>query len=165
MTREPQPGDLVLAHSRGLFGRLIRIGEAFHWRPGRKWNHAAIVVSNGPGGVEVVQMSRRCVRIPLSEVAPGGQVQVRPCPKGVNPVFAVRYALAQLGTAYGVLTILCIAVNLLTPQFLRIDFRRPGTLICSGLVARSYEHGAWSCPYDPFQISPAQLAECIPEGT
>lgn len=158
----PAPGDLVLAHSKDLFGKLIRVAEALHWKPGRKWNHAAIVVENGVNGIEVVQMSRSCVRIPLADVAPGGTTEFRSCPEGVNAAEAVAYAEAQIGTEYGFLTIVSIAFNLLTPQFLRVDFRRPGTLICSALVARAYEHGNWTCPFDPFQISPAQLAEVVP---
>lgn len=161
--RDIAPGDLVLAHSKGLFGWLIRLAESIRWHPQRYWNHAAIVVEVADEKVFVVQMGRRCVRSRLMDVAPGGVIGVRPAPPGIDVRRAVAYAERLVGTDYGILTLFSIALNLLTPRFLHVDFRRAdhgqGTLICSALVARAWEHGGWWCPFpDPFQVTPAQLS-------
>ena len=159
----PEAGDLVLAHSKDTFGKLIRFAQWLRpsWRPYKYWNHSALVVSNINGEITCVQMGRRCVTVTLENVAPGGVTQIRKCPEGVDRVKALDYALRQVGVRYSYLTIVSIALNLLTPKAFRINFRRNGTaLICSALCARSYEHGDWIIPdnSDPFQVTPCQLA-------
>ena len=157
-----QPGDLVLAHSRGAFAVLIRFGQWLRpsWRPWKRWNHTAIVVGIRTNGkIRCMQMGRRGEIVNIDEVSPKGYYIVRPCPKGVDRVKAVDYALRQNGIKYSVATIFSIALTLLTPKIVAVDFRRRGNaLICSALVARSWEHGGWLCPSDPFQITPAELA-------
>ena len=163
MNRELLPGDLVLAHSKGAFAVLIRFGQWLRpsWRPYKKWNHAAVVVDVGGVGEPLcVQMGRRGQLSPLSDVAPGGYVEIRPMPAGVDRTKAVHYAKEQIGVKYSVAAIFSIALTLLTPKMFHFDFRRKGnSLICSALVARCWEHGGWSCPTDPFQITPAELAK------
>lgn len=161
MTSSIRPGDLVLAHGRGPISAIIRFGQWLRpsWRPYRTWNHAALVVAVVDGRTRCVQMSRRCELVWLDEVSPGGRVEVRPCPEGVDRIRAVDWALQQTGIAYSWLTILSIALQLLTPKWLDVDFHESRrALICSALVARAWEHGAWNCPTDPFQITPAELA-------
>ena len=156
-----EPGDLVLAHSKGAFATLIRFGQWLRpsWRPGRKWNHAAIVVSVEGEKIECVQMGRHGERVPIAEVAPHGYYTTRKIPQSVDSLRAVCYALEQVGIDYSVATIVSIALNLLTPKWMHIDFRRDGdALICSALVARSWEHGGWDCPTNPLDITPAELA-------
>ena len=157
-----QPGDLVLAHSKGAFGALIRLAQWLRpsWRKWRKWNHAAIVIGITPSGmVRCVQMGRRGQIVDLPDVAPGGYTFVRSCPAIVDRIKAVDFAIRQVGIRYSYVTIATIALNLLSPKPLRIDFRRDNSaLICSALVARAWEHGGWDCPTDPFQITPAELA-------
>ena len=158
----PQPGDLVLAHNKGAFATLIRFGQWLRpsWRKYKKWNHAAMVV-NTTSGIKCVQMGRVGQTCWLEDVAPQGYTEIRPCPPNVDRVKAVDYALHQVGVKYSIATIFSIALNLITPSWLRFDFRRHGTaLICSALVARAWEHGGWDVPggYDPFQVTPCQLA-------
>jgi len=158
----PQPGDLVLAHNKGAFATLIRFGQWLRpsWRKYKKWNHAAMVI-NTTSGIKCVQMGRLGQTCWIEDVAPRGYTEIRPRPANVDRVRAVDYALRQVGVKYSVATILSIALNLITPSWLRFDFRRNGTaLICSALVARSWEHGGWDVPgdYDPYQVTPAQLA-------
>ena len=106
-----------------------------------------------------LKLGRRGEIVNIEEVSPKGYYIVRPCPKGVDRVKAVDYALRQNGIKYSVATIFSIALTLLTPKIVAFDFRRRGNaLICSALVARSWEHGGWMCPSDPFQITPAELA-------
>jgi len=157
-----QPGDLVLAHSKGAFATLIRFGQWLRpsWRPYKRWNHAAIVTGvDSNGDVWCMQMGRRGELVLRQDVAPGGYTTIRPIPNGVDRIKAIDYALAQNGIKYSVATIFSIVINLLTPKWIAFDFRRHGdALICSALVARSWEHGGWNCPTDPFQITPAELA-------
>lgn len=159
------PGDLVLGHNKGAFASLIRFGQWLRpsWRKWKKWNHAAIVVDvdTKSGLIRCVQMGRRGEIAHLKDVAPRGYTEIRPIPASVDRVKAIDYALRQVGVKYSVATIFSIALNLLTPSALRFDFRRHGdALICSALVARAWEHGGWNVPsgYDPFQVTPCQLA-------
>ena len=118
----------------------------------------AIVDSvDADGTVWAIQMARRCERVKIKDVAPGGHVKIISCPDNVNRQEAVAYANRQLGTKYGVLTIISIAINIILPAFFRFDIRTADTLICSALVARSWEHGSWDCPTDPFDITPAEF--------
>ena len=169
MTYEPEIGDLVLCHSRkGLFAKLIRFGQWLRpsWRPYRYWNHAALVVATptifGERQVQAIQMGRTCSYVFLDVLKKDKVIEVRPCPPGVNAVAARNYAVKQYGVDYSIATIFSIALSLLTPKLVRFDFRRNGdALICSALVARSWEHGGWNCPTDPYQITPAELAMVV----
>lgn len=158
---DTQPGDLVLAHSKGAFAILIRFGQWLRpsWRKYKKWNHAAIVV-DVQNGIKCVQMGRRGQLVPIADVSPGGYTEIRSMPAGVDRTKAINYAQSCVGVKYSVMTIISIALNLLTPKMIHIDFRRDGNaLICSALVARCWEHGGWTCPTNPFDITPAELAK------
>jgi hypothetical protein len=153
------PGDLVLARNKGLYAFLIRAAETLRWREGRRWNHAAIVSSVSRGHIRVIAMGWHCEELALEDL--GVETKVVSAPKGVDVRKAVAYAQTKVGTKYGVLTIVSILINLLTPRFVRIDFRSgKDSLICSALVARAWEHGGLDIdPVDPFQVTPAELAE------
>jgi hypothetical protein len=151
-----QPGDAILTHSRGLYAHLIRFGQRLRWKNTR-YNHAALIEKIEDGQIWCIQMARRGQSVRIQDVAPGGDLLAIKAPEGVDRAKAVAYAQRQVGLKYGVLTIFSIAFNILTPRWLRVDVRRNNTLICSALVARSWEHGGWDCPTDPFQITPAEL--------
>lgn len=156
-----RPGDLVLAHGKGIVSIIIRFGQWLRpsWRPYRYWNHAALVVTVLDGRVRCVQMAKHCELVWLDEVSPGGRIEVRPAPEGIDRIKAVDWALRQVGIRYSWLTIASIALQLVTPKWLDVDFHeRDRALICSALVARAWEHGGYDCPTDPFQITPAELA-------
>ena len=157
-----QPGDIVLAYTSGAYGRLIQFGQALRWRHHSKWHHSALVVEiDAEGTVWCVQMARRGERVRLQDVAPGRPLKIISCPDGVDRQRAIDFANRVIGNKYGILTIISIAFNILTPSEFRVDIRRDGTLICSAMVARSLEHGGWWCPVDPFQISPAEIDEIL----
>lgn len=160
-TQTASPGDVVLCHGRGLVSKLIRFGEALPWRAGSYWNHAAILLSaTASKDWLVAQATAKGVeRSLLSTICPDGRYVLAQAPlTDDGRALAVSYAQECLGVRYGWVTILSIVLNLLTPRAIRIDIRSSGTLICSALVARSWEHGGWDCPGDPFEISPAELA-------
>jgi hypothetical protein len=161
-TQTVQIGDAVLANTKGAYGRLIQFGQAIRWKKHRQWHHSAIVVRIDPSGqIWCVQMARRGELVKIENIAPGRPLKIVPCPEHVDRDRAVAYAMTLVGIKYGILTIISIAFNILTPQPIRIDLRRDETLICSAAVARSWEHGGWYCPGDPFQISPAQIDEYV----
>lgn len=161
----PKPGDAVFARTSNFYGALIRFGQALRWWKFRLWNHMAIVDSVDPDGtVWVIQMSKHCVRIKLQDVAPKGHVKIISAPDDVNREMAIRWANKQLGTEYGILTIISIAINLILPNPIRFDIRTSDTLICSALVARAWEHGGWDCLTDPFQITPAEFDGALGGG-
>ena len=161
----PQHGDAVFAHTSNAYGWVIRLGQAVRWWKYRSWNHMAYVDSVDENGqVWVLQMARRCERVKIQDVAPKGHVKIIPCPPEVNREMATKYARNLIGTKYGVLTIVSIAVNLFMPNPLRLDIRQDDTLICSGFVARAWEHGGWNCPVDPFQITPAEFDKILGGG-
>ncbi len=158
------PGDLVLAHGRGFVSKVIRFDETIKLKGFSNWNHAAMVVSVEGDVVWVVQAEAKgIVKTTLDKVAPGGSYIIvkPPLTSQADIDQAVEYVLSRVGEKYGVLIIVSIVFNQFTPKLIHVDFRREGTLICSGLVARGYEHGGWNCPSDPFQISPEELGIAV----
>lgn len=160
-----RPGDLVLAHGKGIISSAIRFGQWLRpsWRPYRYWNHAAIVVVDLDGVIRCVQMSRRCEIVDLADVSPGGRTEIRSIPAGVDRIKAVDWALSQAraGRRYSIITILSIVVQLVTPKRLDVTFHEATpSYICSGLVALAWQHGGWRIPgdEDPYQVTPAELA-------
>jgi hypothetical protein len=156
----PQVGDLVFAHSNGLMGRLIRVGERLRWgEHASYWNHAAIVNRIDNNGVAfVIQADIRGVNeAPLSSV---GEYRLRKIPDGVSQDAVLEFLRGQVGSKYGVLSILCIALDLITWNAAP-DLRRSGTWICSALVAESLRAGGWFSPAsnygDIYTVTPAQL--------
>jgi hypothetical protein len=165
MTYIPKPGDAVFAETSTLYGKLIRAAQALRWWQGHSWNHMAIVSKvDSDGQVWCIQMVKQCSLVKIEDVAKNGHVKIVPIPADLDAQRAVAYAYLQLGIDYGVATIVSLAINLALPRFLNFDFTRPGTLICSGLVARSWEHGGFVCPVDPFQITPGQLDQLLGGG-
>ena len=165
----PRPADGVFCHTTTLYGYMIGLAELLRFNKGHYWRHMAIVVKVDPDGtVWCLQMKKNCNLVKLQDVAPnGGTTFVVPCPPEVNREMAVAYAYKQLGIGYAWFTILNIAINIFVPRVLQLDFTYGGALICSGLVARSWEHGSWNCvnhkgkPINPFNINPAEMWETI----
>ena len=161
------PGDLVFAHSTGSIAKAIRFGEALRGDKNEsKWNHAAIIDRPHPtsGDWYVIQAEARGVtnfRL-LSEIAPGGKTQVRPCPPELNPEDVLEFARSQVGAKYGFLTIVSCILDVILPR--SICLRRSMTWICSGLVTAALMFAGWVpaqdfATDDLYSTTPAQLAE------
>jgi hypothetical protein len=152
-----EPGDAILARTKGFYGAMIRFGQRLRWK-NTKTNHVALVVGFDAHGEPLcAQMAKRGQIVRVRDIAPGGKLYLIKAPTGIDRQRAVDFGKRCEGIKYGVLTIICIAINILSPRPFRIDFREDDTLICSALVARAWEHGGWLCPTDPFQITPAEL--------
>lgn len=148
------PGDIVLVRSPGILARLIRIGERLR-RRGKwcYWNHVGIITSTDGDTIEA--WGRGMVRANLRDHA---DYKVVSSGLGeIDRLQAVSFAESTLGRWYGFLTILSIAVDLVTPDW--VTFRSPNTFICSELVARCMEHGGWISPIvDTSQVMPSDIA-------
>lgn len=163
---DAQVGDLVFAHSPGLMGRAIRLGERIKkpWRKGSRWNHVAIVdLIDRDGKVYVIQAEAKGVtnHRTLEQVAPGGELQLVANNMATDDVAQMMlFARGEVGAKYGWLTILAIVVAILTPDW--FTFRRPGTWICSALVAESLRCGAAIVRWpDIYEVTPAQVWEAL----
>jgi len=160
-----RPGDAVFARTRNLYGVVIRFGQALRWWKYRSWNHMAIVSKiDDDGQIWVIQMARRCKEVKIEEVAPNGKLKFIAPPEEVSRIKAIEYARKRLGTKYSVLTIVSIAINLALPKQFVFDIHTAGTLICSALVAKAWEHGDWDCPVDSGQITPAEFDKVLGGG-
>lgn len=159
LKRKPRVGDIVFCHSNGAMGRLIRIGERLRWgEHASYWNHACIVSRVSKGIPYVIQADLKGVNeVPLSST--GEYVLVAP-PEEVNVDEMMTFLKAQVGSSYGILSILCIALDLITWNAAP-SLRRRGTWICSALVAESLRAGGWFIPEsnygDIYTVTPAQL--------
>jgi hypothetical protein len=154
-----KPGDIVFAHSTGILGRIIRLGEWIRFCPGSMWNHVAILDREVDGVWYIIQAEAKGVTNDkaLDSVAPGGHYTVLSTPRGVDNRKVLRFARAQVGYAYGWLTILAVAVDILTP-FWFPAFRSKNSWICSALGAEALRAGGWIKNWrDIYLVTPAQL--------
>lgn len=155
-----QSGDFILTHGRHWTSALIRVGQALRFR-GRDrkyayWNHAALVVDANGDIIEALGPSPGVVRQNVSKYAPREYTVVRIKAAPDDRDEAVGFARACLGEPYGVLTIVSIALSLLTGT--RFSFGFDGQMICSGLVARALERTRAIFTKEPSHIMPADLA-------
>lgn len=155
-----QPGDIGVAHSKGIIGWLIRVGTRSHW------NHSFVVVEvNGPDPKDIVVVQAEAHGVEyatLDKVAPGGSYAILPCPTGVNRSLVVAQAEAYVKDAYAFIMIASIAMNILIP-FLHLYTMRANTLICSAVSALSLHAGGhiykpWG---DLYSVTPAQIATAL----
>lgn len=151
----PQPGDFILCHRKGLVSAFIRWGERVRFRPGARWSHAALidtpdsVIEALTGGVE---------RTPLRFYRGIEYALVRTGLEPLDAEQAVAFARSCLGQHYGWPAIVGIALRFLTPGR-GLWWGLNGTEICSGLVAQALCRGWANFPVNPASLSPAELGE------
>jgi hypothetical protein len=157
-----EPGDFILTHSSGLFGRLIRFGETLrYWGKDAKyarWNHAALITSIE--GELIEALSSGVVRSPISRYTPTEYYLIHLHEDDADSRDrrqAVAYATYCLGEGYSWLTICNIALALLTGC--KFTFGIDGQVICSGLIARCLERTSIIFDGAASNISPADLAK------
>ncbi len=157
----PQPGSLVFCHSKGIIGSAIRWGERLRFRgTGDFYNHVAVIDHDGT----VIQAEARGVTAgaTLASIAPGGSYEIVTVP-GVNPDQVIEFALQEVGSEYGYLTIAAIVLRIILPKWVPLpSFRSDGTWICSALSGESIRFGGWlhrwRSIYDPV---PSELYSAI----
>lgn len=79
----------------------------------------------------------------LAQVAPGGWVRIIRPPAAVTPSRTLQFARGEVGAHYGFLTIASTGLEIVTPDWLHVPIRRPGTWICSALGAEALRYGGW----------------------
>jgi hypothetical protein len=159
------PGDLLLVndYSGGsdLLGNLIRAGERARYGQASdytRWTHSAVIVSADGDLVEA--LADGIDRTNIRKYAKVQTLVVSPPIPADDPrrAFAVRFALAQVGTEYDVLDFVALAFSLLTG--LKVSVHSDGRFICSGLCARATEamtdHGY---PYPSEAMLPADIGD------
>ena len=157
-----RPGDFILTHSTGIYGGLIRFGEALRYRGANKvfahWSHAAIFADESGNIIEALGGGVQKRNISVYE---GTEYVVVHLPAATSPVDreqAVGFAEFCLNDPYGWLTIVSISLCLLTGTKLSVGV--DGQQICSALVARSLERiGEIFTENEPWQLMPADLAK------
>jgi hypothetical protein len=160
----PKPGDLIFCHSTGIMGRIIRLGERIRFRKGVQWNHVALVDRMmEDGDFLVIQAEAKGVTKDkrLSTIAPGGRYQVVRLPVGVSRQKVLDFAHEQVGSRYGWLTILSIAIDILTPFWVP-SFRTRNSWICSAVSAEALRAGGWIHQWpDVYLVTPTMLWDAV----
>jgi uncharacterized protein YycO len=157
-----QPGDFILTHSSGIYGSVIRFGEAIrYWGQDKvfaHWSHAAIFI-NATG--DIIEALGGGVQQRNISVYHGTEYVVVHLPATTIPLDreeAVKFANFCLNDPYGWLTIVNIALCLLTGA--KISVGVDGQQICSALVARCIERIGEIFPEaEPWHLTPADLAK------
>ncbi len=152
-------GDFILTHGRAWTSRLIRFGQRLRIhgddRKYTRWNHAALVVDESGDLVEALGagVTRRNI-----VAYQGTEYQlVRITASDEDREQVVTFALWALGQPYAWVTIVSIALSLLTGA--KFTFTYEGQHICSGLVARALERTGAIFNRTPSHIMPADLAK------
>jgi hypothetical protein len=153
----PLPGDFLLTHGTAWTSRLIRFGQRIRYRgknrPFAYWSHAVAVVSDSGEIVEALGNGVEKGSISKYLGSDYSYVRIKASKEDRDEMAA--FACRQVGNEYGYLTIVSIALALLTSG--RLRFGLSGAEICSGLVARMLERGVYSW-VDPPSVMPADLA-------
>ncbi len=157
-----RPGDFILTHSTGIFGTLIRIGEAIRYRGSEKvfahWSHAAIFADDDGNIVEALGGGVQKRNIEVYRDTEYVVVHLANETDVIDRDEAVSFANFCLQDSYGWLTIVSIAFSLLTGG--KLGFGVDGQQICSALVARSLERiGEIFREAEPWHLMPADLAK------
>jgi hypothetical protein len=158
--KDPRPGDIVFAHSNGIMGRAIRFGEFLRWRKGSHWNHACVVSRIGKDGTAyVIQADIHGVNeAPLESV---GEYIILEPPAGVSRVKILNFTRNQVGSKYGILSIVSIVFDILSPNWFP-SLRRKNSWICSAVTGEALRFGGWLQNWpDVYTVTPAQLFDAV----
>jgi len=140
---EIRKGDTGYARTTGFLGFLIRVGEKLKWRNGL-FNHALTVINEGETyeEIKIVQATLRGVIISsLSEMMDSSiNIEILPAHQSWDRHKIAEFAKEQVGSAYGLMSIFCIGLDILTPDWF-VAFRRNGTWICSALAEEANRYG------------------------
>ena len=158
-------GDLAFCHSNGIVGKAIRFAQR-HDKDGKdaQWNHVAVLDRCIDGTWYVIQAEAHGVTNdkPLSTV---GEYEIVPFPAHANRTKFIEFVSSKVGSKYGFLTILSIALNMILPD--KVIFRKAGTYICSGLVSVGLNYAGFApvcASSDLYSVTPARTARYISEG-
>ena len=140
-----QAGDIGFAHSDGIIGKAIRLGEAMRGsKNDARWNHAFVLYKMTDDGTDwyIIQAEAKgvtCDKL-LSQVAGlTGHYEIIPLDSRTDRASLLSFAHSQVGSKYGYVSIASCVFDILLPD--SICLRKSGTWICSGLVMAALTYG------------------------
>jgi hypothetical protein len=141
-------------------GRAIRFGEFLRWRKGSHWNHACVISRVDKDGVAyVIQADIKGVNEARLDSV-GDYIILEP-PARVNRNKVLAFTKAQIGSKYGILSILSIVTDIISPNWFPA-MRRKNTWICSAVTGEALRYGGWLHNWaDIYTITPAQLFDAL----
>jgi len=156
-----QPGDFVLVKSKTFQSKLIRIGQWIRFRGNDRryidWSHAAMIVGEDGSLVEAVGTGVRRENLSHYQDDEYAIVNIDALVEPPDRAEVVAFAEWCVGERYGYLTILSIAIAMLTGS--KFIFGIDGQNVCSGLVARALERTRAIFQRASSHVSPADLAK------
>lgn len=156
-----KPGDFILTHGDTKISKLIYTGQKLRFHGADEkytwWSHAALVVSEEGDLIEAVGAGVRETNISRYKPTEYHLVRLGPVATGNDREEVVKFAKSCVGLPYGRLTVMSIAISLLTGC--KFTFGFDGQSICSGLVARALERTSAIFNRTPSHILPADLAK------
>jgi hypothetical protein len=158
---EIKRGMTGFAKTDGTMGALIRFGEKLRWKVG-KYNHCFTVVTEGSNYDEIiiVQATMKGVITSTLEnlIASSEIVSMYDITDlGGDLEKAAWFAEQQVGDPYGLLSDICIGVDIISPQWF-LETRRAGTWICSALAHEAMRYaGVYYDVPDVYMVSPTNL--------
>jgi len=156
---DPQPGDFILTHNPSWSAKLVQIGQRLRYHGADSkyayWNHTALIVDEQGHIIEA--LGSGIAQTQLAKYTPTEYHVVHIDASVEDRQEAVNFARACIGQHYGWLTIVSIALSLLTGT--KFSFGFDGQQICSGLVARALERSTAIFRPEPSHIMPAYLAK------
>lgn len=158
-----KPGDLGWAHTTGLLGWLIRVGEWLKFRKG-VYNHAFTVVGvSDTGEVHIVEATLRGVKFSLLSdlLDKGATIEILPPPPETDPDRICEFNINQVGKKYGLLSDICIALDILTwDNFPAV--RRNDTWECAALQMEALRYAGFFAEWgDIYTVTPTQSYEVV----
>lgn len=160
----PQPGDIVFAHSNGIMGKAIRLGEWLRFRRGSHWNHVCFIDRVVDGVPYVLQAEPSGVTVDKTLDSVGAYLLMEP-PKGVDRTQVMFFARQQVGYHYGWLMILALAVDIITPAWFptfHLASKKKPSWICSVLSAEALRFGGWFHQWPSiYQVTPSQVFSAL----
>lgn len=158
---EYDPGDFILTHGKTIISQLIRFGQRVRFRGQRRkyawWNHAAMIVSADGDLVEALGAGVERTNLFKYKGTEYHLVRLNLLATPHDRKQVVRFAEWCRGEEYGYVTVVSIALSLLTGA--KFSFGFDGQQICSGLVARALERTDIIFDQSPSHVMPANLAE------
>ena len=160
----PEPGDIVFAHSNGIMGKAIRLGEWLRFRRGSHWNHVCFIDRVEDGVPYVLQAEPHGVTTDKTLDSVGTYLLLPP-PGGCDPAKFMYFARQQVGDRYGWLMIAALALDIVTPAWFptfHLASRRKSAWICSVLTAESLRFAGWYHPWPSiYMVTPSQVYEAL----
>jgi len=162
---EIKRGMTGFAKTDGTMGALIRFGEKLRWKDGT-YNHCFTVVTEGAtyDDVWIVQATMKGVAKSTlaSLIASSELISMYDITSlGGDAEKAAWFAEKQIGKKYGLLSDICIGVDIISPVWF-IECRRAGTWICSALAHEAMRFaGVYFDVPDVYMVSPTNLQQLM----